>query len=114
MKPFSAQERRMSPRTPTSLDLRIYAYGALVATGKTVDMSNHGLLLHVHEAIDNDELDPGKHLDILLDILGGNPADCWLPIKVVRKWRDGIAAHIICCDSGCTQPMAAGGDGLNR
>lgn len=102
MNQSSAQERRMSPRTPTSLDLRIYAYGALVATGKTVDMSNHGLLLHVHQDVANDELAPGKHLDILLDILGENPADCWLPIQVVRKWRDGIAAHIIRCDMGCT------------
>lgn len=91
----SAQERRMSPRIPTSLDLRIYAYGALVATGKTVDMSHHGMLLHVHRVMSDDELDPGKHLDIQLDILGVSPTDCWLPIKVVRKWRDGIAAHII-------------------
>jgi hypothetical protein len=91
----------MSQRIPTALALRVYAYGALVASGKTVDMSEHGLLLHIQQDLSNDQLDPGKHLDILLDLAEVNPADCWVPIKVVRKWRDGIAAHFIRAEISC-------------
>ena len=95
MNQLTGRERRMSPRIPTLLEMRVYAYGVLVASGETVDMSEHGLLLHIHRDMSDDELDPGKHLDIMLVHAEQDPAERWLPIQVVRKWRDGIAASFI-------------------
>lgn len=89
------RERRMSPRNPMVMAMRVYAYGVLVASGKTVDMSEHGLLLHIQEDFSDTELDPGKHLDVQLEDVEQHDADCWLPIKVVRKCSGGIAANFI-------------------
>lgn len=91
----SGRERRMSPRKSMVMAMRVYAYGVLVASGKTVDMSEHGLLLRIHEDYSDDELDPGKHLDVQVEDLEQRDADRWLPIKVVRKCSGGIAAHFI-------------------
>jgi hypothetical protein len=95
----SGRERRMSPRNPRVMAMRVYAYGVLVASGKTVDMSEHGLLLHIHEDFSDTELDPGKHLDVQLEGVEQPDADRWLPIKVVRKCSGGIAANFIRADT---------------
>ncbi len=90
-------ERRMSERIPMTVGLRVYAYGMLVATGMTVDMSEHGLCMRIGEDFSTDELGPGKHLDVMLD---ESPANQWLPVRVVRKWRDGVAACFIGMETG--------------
>lgn len=89
------QERRMSERIPTNLGMQIYAYGMLVASGMTVDMSEHGLLMRVEQDYSDDELDPGKHLDVMLEYSDQMPAQQWFPIKVVRKCEKGVAACFI-------------------
>lgn len=94
----NGRERRMSPRNPMVMDMRVYAYGVLVASGRTVDMSEHGLLLHIHEDVSDNDLDPGKYLDVQLDGIEQRDADRWLPIKVVRKCSGGIAANFIRVD----------------
>jgi hypothetical protein len=88
-------ERRMSERIPTTLSMQIYAYGMLVASGVTVDVSEHGLLMRVQKDYSDDELDPGKHLDVVLEYSGQIPAQQWWPIRVVRKGEDGIAACFV-------------------
>lgn len=88
----AGQERRMSRRIPTSRGMRIYAYGMLVACGVTVDMSEQGMLIRIEQDYSDDELDPGKHLDVMLEYA---PAEEWLPIQVVRKWEEGIAACLV-------------------
>lgn len=88
-------ERRMSPRIPTALGLHVYAYGALVASGISIDLSEHGLLMRIERDLSTDELDPGKHLDIKLEYGELISEERWLPIKVVRKWDGGIAARFI-------------------
>lgn len=95
MDQWTSQERRISPRIPTHLDMRLYAYGALVASGMTVDMSEHGLMLRIEQDDFADELAPGKHLDVVLRYLERTPAEQWLPISVVRIWAGGIAARFI-------------------
>jgi len=91
----NGMERRMSERIPTTLGMQIYAYGMLVASGMTVDMSKHGLLMRVEEDFSDDELDPGKHLDVMLEYSGQIPAQQWFPITVVRKCEKGIAARFV-------------------
>lgn len=91
----TSQERRISKRIRTNLGMRLYAYGKLVADGVTVDMSEHGLMLRIQQDYSDDELAPGKHLDVMLKYLGQTPAEQWLPIRVVRKWEEGIAARFI-------------------
>lgn len=93
----SGTERRMSKRIPMSVGLRVYAYGMLVATGMTVDMSEHGLCMRIEEEFSEDEFAPGKHLDVMLD---ESPANQWLPIRVVRQWQDGVAASFIGLETG--------------
>lgn len=88
----AGQERRMSPRIPMERGMHIYAYGMLIASGITVDMSKHGLLIRIEQDYSDDELDPGKHLDVMLEYA---PAEEWLPIQVVRKWEEGIAACFV-------------------
>ncbi|MDD5390238.1 MAG: PilZ domain-containing protein [Gallionellaceae bacterium] len=91
----TSQERRISKRISTNLDMRLYAYGNLVASGMTVDISEHGLRLCIQQDYSADELAPGKHLDVVLHDLGRIPAEQWLPIMVVRNWEEGIAASFI-------------------
>ena len=88
-------ERRMSKRIPTALCLQIFAYGMLVAKGVTVDMSEHGLMFLIQEDYSDDELEPGRHLDVMLEYPGRVPAQRWLPITVMRKWDEGIAARFV-------------------
>ena len=88
-------ERRMSERIPTTLGMQIYAYGTLVASGVTVDMSEHGLLMRVQKDYSDGELDPGKHLDVMVEYSGQIPAQQWWPIRIVRKSEQGIAACFI-------------------
>lgn len=88
-------ERRESERIPTALDMQVYAYGSLVANGVTVDMSAHGLLLRIQQDYSDHELDPGKHLDVMLRYAGPVPTEQWLPVRVVRTWEDGIAARFV-------------------
>ena len=88
-------ERRMSERIPTTLGMQIYAYGTLVASGVTVDMSEHGLLMRVQKDYSDGELDPGKHLDVMVECSGQIPAQQWWPIRIVRKSEQGIAACFI-------------------
>ncbi len=88
-------ERRMSRRIPTTLELRLYAYGLQVASGTTVDMSEHGLLMRIQHDFSDDQLEPGKHLDVMLVYNGQTPAERWLPIRVVRKCSEGLAASFI-------------------
>lgn len=95
MEQRTSQERRISQRTPTHLDMRLYAYGTLVASGMTVDMSEHGLMLRIEQDDFADELAPGKHLDVVLIYLDRTPAEQWLPISVVRVWTGGIAARFV-------------------
>lgn len=85
----------MSPRNALALDIRVYAYGVLVASGKTIDISEHGVLLHIQDDYSADELDPGKHLDVQLAVFAWQESERWLPVKVVRKCGAGIAAHFI-------------------
>lgn len=91
----TGRERRMSGRIPTTLGMQIHAYGMLVASGMSVDMSEHGLLVRIEQDYSTDELDPGKHLDILLECTGQEPAQQWWPIQVVRKWEAGIAVRFL-------------------
>lgn len=88
-------ERRISQRIPMTLGMHVYAYGMLVASGMTVDMSEHGLLMRIRQDYSDDELDPGRHLDVMLEYPGQIPAERWLPIRVVRKCEEGIAARFI-------------------
>ena len=89
-----ADERRMSPRVPISIGIQVYAYGMLIASGQTVEISEHGLLLRIERDCSDDGLDPGKHLDVMLEAFDVF-ADRWLPIRVVRKWTYGIAAQFV-------------------
>lgn len=95
MEPISGRERRMSPRIPTKLGLQVYAYGMLVAVGVTVDVSNHGLLMLIEKDFSDDALNPGKHLDIVLDDYGRVAEPRWMPIMVMRKWDGGVAARFV-------------------
>ncbi len=92
-------ERRMSQRVPLAQGIQVYAYGMLVASGTSVDMSDHGLLLRIQQDYSSGELDPGRYLDILLRCVEQIQVECWLPIRVVRKWEEGIAARFICADA---------------
>lgn len=94
----SGLERRMSQRMPMTLGMQVYAYGMLIASGMTVDMSEHGLLLRIQQDFSADELDPGKYLDVMLECAEQFQAARWLPIRVVRKWEEGIAARFIGAD----------------
>jgi hypothetical protein len=91
----SGWERRISQRFPTNLDMRVYAYGMLVAIGMAVDMSEHGLRLRIQQDYSDDELIPGKHLDIMLNYLEQLPTERWFPVRVVRSWEEGIAAVFV-------------------
>jgi hypothetical protein len=99
MSQWPGMERRLSERIPTSLGVHIYAYGVLVARGITLDMSEHGLLMRIQQDYSDDQLDPGKHLDVMLEYVGLTPEEHWLqqwlPIRVVRKFAEGIAASFI-------------------
>jgi len=99
MNQWPGMDRRLSERIPTSLGFHLYAYGVLVARGITLDMSEHGLLMRIQQDYSNDQLDPGKHLDVMLEYVGKTPDEHWLqkwlPIMVVRKLADGIAASFI-------------------
>lgn len=96
----TGRERRMSPRISTALNMRVYAYGMLVANGMTVDMSEHGLMLRIEQDFTGDQLDPGKHLDVMLEYEDRIPARHWLPIMVVRNCEAGIAARFLGVDVG--------------
>jgi|GEM_PF-2204330 len=85
-------ERRMSERIPTSIGVHVYAYGMLVGIGTTVNMSEHGLLLRLDQDHSNDELEPGKYLDIVLE---DAPPEQWMPAKVVRRGDGSIAASFL-------------------
>ena len=89
MTPPLGLERRMSQRIPMTVGLHVYAYGVLVACGTTVDMSEHGLLMRINQDFSDDQLDPGRHLDVML---ADAPPGQWLPIMVVRKVVDRVAA----------------------
>ena len=89
------QERRMSNRIPTSIGMQVYAYGMLVASGVAVEMSDHGLQIHIRQDYSDDELDPGKHLEVMLESTEMMPSEQWLPIRVVRKLEVGFAAQFI-------------------
>jgi hypothetical protein len=91
----TSQERRSSLRVPTTLSMQVYAYGMLVASGFSVEMSDHGLSIRIEQDYSNDELDPGRNLDVMLQAGLPEPRERWLPIKVVRKWDQGIAARFI-------------------
>lgn len=82
-------ERRMSQRIPMAVGMHIYAYGMLVASGATIDMSEHGLLMRIDQDYSDDQLEPGKHLDIVLE---DAPPEQWMPVLVVRNDDSGIAA----------------------
>jgi hypothetical protein len=103
MKQQSGLERRMSNRIPTTLGMQVYAYGVLVASGVSVEMSEHGLLIRIQHDYSADELDPGKHLDVMLEPSLEIPSERWMPIRVVRKWEEGIAARFIGVDATSTQ-----------
>ncbi len=92
-------EQRRSERISVTLGMQVYAYGMLVASGVTVDVSEHGLLIRVEQDYSDDELDPGKHLDVMLNPLDGICSEQWLPIQVMRKWEQGIAARFIGVDT---------------
>jgi hypothetical protein len=85
-------ERRMSERVPMTVGLHVYAYGMLVASGTSVDMSEHGVRMRIERSSSDDEFAPGKHLDVVLE---HDSTEEWLPIKVVREWEEGIAASFI-------------------
>ena len=95
MEQHNGLERRMSQRMPMALGIKVYAYGTLVASGMTVDMSEHGVLLRIQQDFSDDELDPGKHLDVMLECTEEASKEKWLPIKVVRKCEGGIAASFV-------------------
>jgi hypothetical protein len=99
MQQQSGKERRMSNRIPMAIDMQVFAYGMLVASGVTVDMSEHGLLARIVRDYSVDELDPGKHLDVMLQATAQRPVERWLPIMVVRKWEEGIAARMLGVES---------------
>ncbi len=88
-------ERRLSERIPVIVGMHAYAYGMLVASGVVIDMSEHGMRLDVLEDYSDDQLDPGKHLDIVME---DAPPEQWMPVRVVRKWDDGFAARFIGVD----------------
>jgi len=95
----AVQERRRSNRTPMELGIQVYAYGMLVASGMTVEMSDHGMLLRIEQDYSADALDPGKHLDVMWEESCERlPTERWIPIKVVRKWDEGIAARFVWMD----------------
>lgn len=96
-------ERRMSQRIPITLGMQVYAYGMLIACGQTVEMSEHGLLLRIEQDCSVDWLDPGKHLDVMLEATDAL-AERWLPIQVVRKWTHGIAAQFVGVEPEPTRP----------
>jgi hypothetical protein len=96
----ASHERRMSHRVPTTLNMQVYAYGMLVASGVGVEMSEHGLLIRIEQDYSDDELDPGKNLDVMLENCQPAPVERWLPIKVVRKWEEGIAARFVGIEDG--------------
>ena len=87
-------ERRMSQRVPMTIGMQVYAYGMLIASGQTVEMSEHGLLIRIERDCSEDGLDPGKYLDVMLEA-SEQFAERWLPIRVVRKWTEGIAAKFV-------------------
>lgn len=91
-------ERRMSRRVPTALSMQVYAYGVLVANGVSMEMSESGLSIRIMRDFSDGELDPGKHLDVMLENCQPDPGERWLPIRVVRKWEEGIAACFIGID----------------
>lgn len=95
----SGQERRRSERIPATLSTQIYAYGVLMASGVTLEVSEHGLSVQIEHDHSADELNPGKHLDVMLEPLEGICAEQWLPIKVVRRWEAGIAACFLGVDA---------------
>lgn len=99
----STQERRMSHRVPMAIDIQVYAYGMLIASGQTVEMSEHGLLLRIERDCSEDGLDPGKHLDVML-VASDDFAERWLPIRVVRKWPHDIAAQFVGIESETMRP----------
>jgi hypothetical protein len=88
----SVPERRTSERIPMAVGVQAYAYGSMVASGMTVNMSETGVLLRIERDCSGDELEPGKHLDILLE---DSRTWDWLPVKVVRRLGDYIAACFI-------------------
>ena len=88
------EEKRMSRRVPMTIGMQVYAYGMLIASGQTVEMSEHGLLIRIEHDCSEDELDPGKHLDVMLEA-SEVISERWLPIRVVRKWTHGIAAQFV-------------------
>lgn len=92
MTPAQHQERRMSERVPTSIGLSVYAYGAMVARGRAVDMSEHGMRIQIERDFSGDALSPGRHLDVLL---ADAASERWLPLTVVRQWRDGFAGQFL-------------------
>ncbi len=91
----SGIERRTSLRIPINLGLQIYAYGMLVANGRTVEMSEHGLSMCIEQDTTDEALDPGKHLDVMLHDFSQRPIERWLPIKIVRRWEAGIAGCFV-------------------
>ena len=91
----AGRERRMSDRIPTSIAMQVYAYGMLVANGVAVEMSEHGLQIRIQQDFSDDALDPGRHLDIMLETTEVTLSDRWMPIRVVRKWEEGIAACFV-------------------
>lgn len=95
MKPQPGQERRLSQRNPACMPMQVYAYGMLVASGVAVEMSEHGVQIRIHHDYSDDELDPGKHLDVMLESTESSLGEQWLPICVVRKWEAGIAARFV-------------------
>lgn len=95
MRPSTSIERRLSLRIPTSLEMQVYAYGMLVANGKTVEMSEHGMSMYIERHLSEEALDPGKYLDVMLRDLNQQVSQCWVPIKVVRRWEAGIAGRFV-------------------
>jgi hypothetical protein len=91
----TSPERRLSDRIPSIFGIQVYAYGMLIANGQTVDISDRGILMRIEQDYSDDELHPGKHLDIMFT----SPPERWLPIKVVRKCERGIAALFIGVDA---------------
>lgn len=95
MHPPTSIERRTSLRIPVSLEMQVYAYGMLVANGKTVEMSEQGMSMYIERHFSEDALDPGKHLDVMLHDLNQQVSQRWLPIMVMRRWEAGIAGRFV-------------------
>ena len=85
-------ERRLSERIPVIVSMHAYAYGVLVASGVVVDMSAHGLRLDVLEEYADDEIEPGRQLNIVMEDAA---PDQRMPVLVVRKWDEGFAASFL-------------------